>query len=172
MELCNVASLPPSFPPSLPLHLSPPLQLSPLPPSLSLPLQLSPPSLPLSLSNSPSLPLSLSSPSPSPSLPLSLSLSLPPSSYMYWVDRDVNGARIERAKLDGSNRDVFPKDLDNPTHLLPEPTYLTVDPVTGIVYWFDAEREGQINNENTARHGIKGAGYAVGADYVYGLTVL
>jgi hypothetical protein len=66
--------------------------------------------------------------------PQSLALDLR-GGFMYWVDLDTGGPRIERAKLNGSERVVLYSNLN------PSPTYLAIDPAAnGSIYWTDSKQ--------------------------------
>jgi hypothetical protein len=52
---------------------------------------------------------------------------------MYWTDLDEDVPRVERARMDGTERMVLPGvvgDIKNPTNI-------AVDPLTRLVYWAD-----------------------------------
>ncbi|CAI8020827.1 Low-density lipoprotein receptor-related protein 6 [Geodia barretti] len=92
--------------------------------------------------------------------PQSLSLDLM-NGYMYWVDRESGEPRIERARLDGSERQVFHRGTSH------APTFIVVNPASDDVFWSDDE-DGDINtvDSNTER------GFPVGAISVHGLAIV
>ena len=54
--------------------------------------------------------------------------------YMYWTDLDSDTPRVERARMDGTERMVLP----GVTGAIKQPSNVAVDPLTRETYWSDA----------------------------------
>ena len=66
------------------------------------------------------------------------------NSNMYWTDLDRDVPRVERARMDGTERMVLPGVSGN----IKQPSNIAVDPLTRQVYWCDTSSE----NENIVRY--------------------
>ena len=55
------------------------------------------------------------------------------NSNMYWTDLDQDLPRVERARMDGTERMVLP----GVTGAIKQPSNIAVDPLTRLVYWSD-----------------------------------
>lgn len=66
------------------------------------------------------------------------------NSNMYWTDLDRDVPRVERARMDGTERMVLP----NVTGEIKQPSNIAVDPLTRQVYWSDTFPE----NEKIVRY--------------------
>ena len=52
---------------------------------------------------------------------------------MYWTDLDQDEPRVERSRMDGSERMVLPGVMG----AIKQPSNIAVDPLTRLVYWSD-----------------------------------
>ena len=60
-----------------------------------------------------------------------------PSSYVYWTDLHTSDPSVERAYLNGSNREEVPHDGQ-----VKSPTSIAIDPQTDLIYWTDLDDDG------------------------------
>ena len=65
-------------------------------------------------------------------------LTPPPPRYIYWTDLEQSRPRVERCHLDGSGREEI---LPHLSAYIRQPGTITVDPITGWVYWAEVERD-------------------------------
>ena len=56
--------------------------------------------------------------------------------YVYWTDLDADNPTVERARLDGSERQSLKDQLN---YVPKTPTNIAVDPQTNYVYWADTD---------------------------------